>query len=258
MADKKKYIIANWKMNMTLDESVLFVDRINKEVVSPKDIEIVICPTFLPLTQMAKKIDQKKFKLGAQNFYHADHGTYTGEVSAFQLKDFVQYGLVGHSDRRQKFSESDQDIARKMAAAVRVGIKPVLCVGEDLLQRQDGLTNIILHDQVSAALAMLTAEDISSILIAYEPIWAISNGDGHGEDAGPDMVKKAVLTIRKTVGELYGKKAESSLKVLYGGSSNPDNALGYMNITGVDGLLVGGASLNYKSFADIINKATKS
>jgi len=257
MADRKKTIVANWKMNMTVEESELFFKRLDKEIKPHKSVEVVVCPTFLPLVSLAGKVDSKKFKLGAQNFHYADHGTFTGEVSALQLRGIVQYGLVGHSDRRQKFHESDQDIARKLAAAVRVGIKPILCVGEDLLQRQDGLTNIVLHDQVSAALAMLTADDISGIIIAYEPIWSISSGDGHGENAGPEPVKKAVATIRKTVGELYGKKAESSLRVLYGGSSNPDNALGYLKITGVDGLLVGGASLNYKSFASIIDKASK-
>jgi len=242
---------------MTIDESKLFMTRLEKEISSIKDVEIVICPTFLPLSEMAKKLNKKKFKLGAQNFHYADQGTYTGEVAAAQLKDLIGYGLVGHSDRRQKFNESDQDIARKMASAVRNSIRPILCVGEDLLQRQEGLTNIILHDQLSAGLAMLTAEDLASVMIAYEPIWAISSGDGHGENAGPDPVKKAITTIRQTVSELYGKKAESSLHVLYGGSSNPDNALSYLRITGVDGLLVGGASLNYKSFADIIKKTTK-
>lgn len=252
---RKKYVVGNWKMNMTVAESQQFFTRLDKEITTHRDVEVVVCPTSLAIQPLAEKIDTKKFKLGAQNFHYADHGTYTGEISAAMVKDFVDYGIVGHSDRRSKFHEHDDEIARKMAAAIRNGITPILCVGENLIQRQEGHSDLVVRDQVISDLAMLTAEDISQILIAYEPIWAISSGDGQGESAKPEPVKKIIDTIRKTVRELYGKKAEESLHVLYGGSSNPDNVVSYMKITGVDGVLVGGASLNYKQFASMIDKA---
>ncbi len=257
MSARKKYIVGNWKMNMTVDQALLFIQRFEKEIKASKDVEVVICPSTVCIQPLSKVIDSKKLKLGVQNFHFADSGTFTGEVSATQVKEFVSYGIVGHSDRRLKFNERDDEIARKMTAALRNNITPILCVGEDLMQRQEGLTDIIIHDQLIAALSMLTAEDISQIVIAYEPIWSISSGDGQGENAKPEPVKKAIATIRKTIRELHGKKAEESLRVLYGGSSNPDNALSYLRISGIDGLLAGGASLNYKSFAQMIEVAKK-
>ena len=254
---RMKYIIGNWKMNMTVDQAVLYVNRIEKEIKPHKDVEVVICPGTVCLHPLSKLVNTKKIKLGIQNFYYADSGTFTGETSATQVKEMVEYGIVGHSDRRRKFYEQDDEIARKMTAALRNNITPILCVGEDLIQRQDGLTDVIIQDQLTTALSMITAEDISQILIAYEPIWSISSGDGQGENAKPEPVRKAIATIRDTIRSLYGKKAEESLHVLYGGSSNPDNTVGYLQIRGVDGLLSGGASLNYKSFAQMIEKAGK-
>lgn len=175
---RKKYIIGNWKMNMTVDQAVLYVNRIDKEIKPHKDVEVVICPGTVCLHPLSKLVNTKKIKLGIQNFYYADSGTFTGETSATQVKEMVEYGIVGHSDRRRKFYEQDDEIARKMTAALRNNITPILCVGEDLIQRQDGLTDVIIQDQLTTALSMITAEDISQILIAYEPIWSISSGDG--------------------------------------------------------------------------------
>ena len=253
----KKYLIGNWKMNLSFGEASLFVHRLDKEMTNHKDVEVAIAPTMLALATLHRDIDQKKIKLAAQNVHYADHGTFTGEVSAAMVKDYVDYAIVGHSDRRQKFHESNDDIARKMAACIRNGITPVLCVGEDLLTRQSEQTDFVIHDQVVSALAMLTDEDISKIIIAYEPIWALSSGDGHGEWAKPDIVAKTAKHILKTVGQLYGKKAEGNLRILYGGSSNPENLGSYLNLKEIDGCLVGGASMNYKSFAQMIEIAHK-
>ena len=252
---RKKYIIGNWKMNMTVPEAEKFFERLDKEVDNYDDVEVVIAPPNLAIYTLAQKIDTKKFKLAAQNINSEDKGTFTGEISGSMLKGLVKYSLIGHSERRQKFHEHDHDIARKLAAALRNGILPVLCVGEDLMQKQNGDTNLVVHDQVANALAMLTEEDVSQMIIAYEPIWAISSGDGKAPAADPDTVKAVVSVIRNTVKELYGEKAEQNLRVLYGGSSNPDNITGYMNVEGVDGVLSGGASMNYKQFASMIEKA---
>ena len=252
---RKKYVIGNWKMNMTAPEAEKFFERLDKEVDNYPDVEVAIAPPSLSIYPLSQKIDTSKFKLAAQNVHFEDSGTFAGEISGRMLKGLVKYGLVGHSDRRQKFHEHDHEIARKLAAALRNGIVPVLCVGEDLMQKQNGDSNLIVHDQVANALAMLTDDDVSQVIIAYEPVWAISSGDGKGLSADPDTVKPVIDVIRKTVRDLYGEKAEQNLHVLYGGSTNPDNIAGYMNIEGVDGVLSGGASMNYKQFAGMIEKA---
>ena len=203
----KPVFFGNWKMNMTINEASLFMHRLEKKIVDHPNVEAAVCPTSLCLASLAKDHDGKKIKLGAQNVHHADHGTCTGEISAHMVKDLVDFAIVGHSDRRIKFHETDDEIARKMAACLRNGVTPVLCVGEDLMARQNEESDLVLHDQVVAALAMLTDEDLSKIVIAYEPLWAISSGDGQGEWAKPDIVLKATQVIRSTVSQLYAKKA---------------------------------------------------
>ena len=251
----KKLIVANWKLNNTPEQAQKFATHFLKKYVPHRNVQAVICPTYLALPELFKTFEGTGVALGAQNFWFADHGTFTGEVSAAMLTPYVDYSIVGHSDRRYTFGEDDEIIARKMAASLRNSIKPILCVGENLVQRQALQTDLVLHDQVIAALSMLTTEDLEDVTIAYEPLWAISKGDGQGEHASPREVEKAVKAIRRSGVELCGKTAADNMRILYGGSSSPDNAKAYLNLPHVDGLLVGGHSLIYEHFVQMIEIA---
>lgn len=248
---RKKLIVGNWKMHGNVQEASILVHRLDKQIEHvPQDVDVVLCPSFLALQPLRMQLNERRFKLGAQNVFHRDEGAFTGEVSAHMLRDLVDYAIVGHSERRIHFHEKDK-IALKVSACLRNSITPILCVGETLTERQSQETSLVLHDQIMADLAMLTGDDVAQIVIAYEPIWAIGSGDF----AKPDQVTSAVRTIRHNIAELFGKGVANSVKVLYGGSANPDNASVYLGLEGVDGLLVGGASLNYQAFAKIIDSA---
>jgi triosephosphate isomerase len=211
----------------------------------------------LALQPLSLQVDRRKFRLAAQNAYHKDEGAFTGEVSFTMLQDLIHYAIVGHSDRRYKFGESLEDVRDKVAAAIRNDIAPILCVGETAQERAQKETKQVLHDQVTTALANLTSRDIATVVIAYEPIWALSNGSdyAHHEIPTPDGIADAVATIRHNVAELYGKKAAENMRILYGGSASSSTARGLLESQGVDGLLVGGASLNYEEFSGIAEAA---
>ena len=245
---RKKLIVGNWKMHMNVAEASRFVHRLEKRVTHKANTEVVLCPSFVALQPLMRQLDDKKFSLGAQNLHYVDEGAYTGEVSAAQLQGLVTHAVIGHSERRRIFNEREEEIARKVSAAVRHNITPILCVGENLYERQDQETGRVIHDQLVAGLTMLTGPEVANIVVAYEPVWAI----GTGEIAKPEQVSQGTQAIRKTVSELYGKTAGTKLKVLYGGSVVADYAQDYLKIAGVDGLLVGGASLNYDQLALII------
>ena len=245
---RKKLVIANWKMHLNTQQASVLVHRLQERIDTHREVEVVLAPSFLVLQPLSRQIDRHKFKLAAQNCYWQDEGAFTGEVSATMLTDLVHYVLVGHSERRQVFHETDDEIAKKVAAVIRNGLSSVLCVGETAGERKDRETKQVLHDQLMVGLKNLTADDMADTVIAYEPVWAI----GTGHYAKPHEVEDAVKTIRHNVSELYGQTAEENLRVLYGGSVEPDITSGYMEINGVDGLLVGGASLNYEHFSQIV------
>mgnify|MGYP002745064512 FL=1 len=205
---------------------------------------------FLRRQLLSLQINHRQFKLAAQNFYWRDHGAFTGEVSISQLRGIVQYALVGHSERRNIFHETDKDIRAKVAAAIRNNIRPILCIGETSDERNHDETNLVLNDQLLGGLANVSSEDISKVIIAYEPVWAI----GTGVNANPDDVRKAVKTIRNQIKNLYGAKTAEEIQVVYGGSVQPEFATDYAKIKGVDGLLIGGASLSVEKFAQITQK----
>jgi len=251
MARDKKIIIGNWKMNLGVHEASLFIHKLEKKVKSHRDIEIVLAPTVLALQTLSVQVNYRQFKLAAQNFYWRDHGAFTGEVSATQLRGIVQYGLVGHSERRHVFHESDKDTRAKVQAAIRNHIRPVLCVGETASERAIGEAHDIIHDQLIGGLANITSEELPEIVIAYEPVWAIGTGDS----ASPSDVKEAVKAIRNQLKHLYGAKASQEVQVLYGGSVTNDSAAEYLALDDIDGLLVGGASLDAEAFAGIVEKA---
>ncbi len=251
MAQRKKLIIGNWKMNLNIHEASLFVHHLADKVAVHRDVEVVLAPTALALQPVSLQINRRQFKLAAQNFYHRDQGAFTGEVSAAQLRGLVEYGIVGHSERRHVFHENDKETRAKVQAAIRNHIRPVLCIGETAHQRAEGETNDILHDQLVGGLANVTSEELENVVIAYEPVWAI----GTGNNALPRDVAKAVKAIRSQIRHLYGEAAAESIRVLYGGSVKPESTTTYLQVEGVDGLLVGGASLELQSFVSIVEKA---
>lgn len=238
-------------MNLNIHEASLYLHKLTGMVESHRDVEVVVAPTMLALPTIAREVDFRKFKVAAQNFYHRDFGAFTGEVSATHLRGLVKYGLIGHSERRHLFHESDKDIRSKVQAAFRNEIIPVLCIGETASERANGETIDTLHHQIVGGLSNITGEEAASLVIAYEPVWAI----GTGQNATPSDVSRAVRSIRSQVRHLFGNKVADSVRVLYGGSVNVDNAAAYLNLVGVDGLLIGGASLDAAAFATIANVA---
>lgn len=252
-ATRKKLIIANWKMHLNASQASVLIHRLHERIKIHRDIEVVLAPSLLTLQPISMQIDRRKFRLAAQNAYHKDEGAYTGEVSFTMLQDLVHYVLVGHSERRIHFDESLDTIRDKVAAAIRNDITPVLCVGETQEERHNGETKQVLHDQITTAISNLTSEDVENIVIAYEPVWAISTFGG--ELAKPGDIQKQFEYIRHQISELYGAKAAKAVRVLYGGSVDDHLAGGYLEIEGCDGVLVGGASLNYHKFSGIVDSA---
>lgn len=238
-------------MNLTVHESSLYMHKLGKLLTNHRNVEMVLAPGMLALQSLSLQPERKIFKLAAQNLHWKDEGAFTGEVSAHQLRGLAQYAILGHSERRHIFKEHDKDIRAKVQAAVRHGITPVLCVGETAHERAIKETNGVLHDQIVGGLANLTADEVQDIVIAYEPVWAIGTGDS----AMPGDVATAVRTVRRQVEHLYGKETAESVRVLYGGSVASNNAADYLAIQGVDGLLVGGASLKSKEFEAIVEAA---
>lgn len=248
---RKTLIVGNWKMHLNASQASLLLHRLHERIKIYRNVEVVLAPSMLVLQPMSVQIDRRKFRLAAQNAYSKDEGAYTGEVSFNMLRDLVHYVIIGHSERRHVFGEDLPMIRDKVAASIRNGITPILCVGETKHEKLAGETRRVIHDQLTTALHDVTAREVKDIVIAYEPVWAISNGMNYAnhEIAKPDEVEKAVQQIRKIIADLYGPKASKAVRVLYGGSSTSENARAYLSIEGVDGLLPGGASLNYHEFS---------
>jgi len=259
MASEKKLIIANWKMNLDMHEASLYLHKLSKIVKIHRDVEVVLAPNALALQSLSLQVNLKQFKLAAQNFYWRDSGPYTGEISASQLRGIVQYALVGHSERRHVFNESDKDIRNKVAAAIRNNIRPILCVGETAWEHANNETKDVIHDQLAGGLANITSEELEKIVIAYEPVWAISTGQGSVPiTVSPEDVNLAFQAVRSQIKHLYGQKASESIQVLYGGSVTGDSVADYLALPGVNGLLVGWSSLNANTFNEILEIAHKS
>ncbi len=249
----QRLIVGNWKMNLDPHQASILVHRLESKITTVAGVEVVICPPFIDLYSISRDMDKKKLHLGAQNIHYLDEGAFTGEISPAMLKGLVGYVIIGHSERRA-MGEDDKLIGKKVAAAFRNDITPVLCVGESLSDREHNLSTKVVIDQLTADLHLLTAADIAELVVAYEPVWAI----GTGKFATPDQILPIIQAIRNTVEELYGESSGSGVRILYGGSVNTDNASAYLGLDGVDGLLIGGASLNYEEFAKIIKAAQKS
>lgn len=248
---RKTLLVANWKMHLNTSQASLLVHRLQERTRIHRGIEVVLAPSLLTLQPLSLQIDRRKFRLAAQNAFYQDEGPFTGEVSFTMLRDLVHYVIIGHSERRIHFGETLPLIRDKVEAAVRNEIAPILCVGETHQERKDGHTKQVLHDQVTTALSNLTSRDVADIVIAYEPVWAI----GVGEPAKPEQIQEAIAFIRHQVKELYGERVSAEIRVLYGASVDAEFVGGVLNLPGVDGLLVGGASLNPYKFAAIIEAA---
>lgn len=249
----KKLIIGNWKMNLGMQEASLYLHKLSELIPAQRTVDVVLAPTMLTLQSLSLQVNRRQFKLAAQNFYWRDQGAYTGEVPAAHLRGVVDYVIIGHSERRYTFMESDKEIRAKVQSAIRNRLQPVLCVGETASERANGETKDAIHDQLVGGLANLTSDELAELVVAYEPVWAVGTGD----NATPDDVKAAVLTIRRQISQLFGAKAAKSIRVLYGGSVNIDNADSYLSVEGIDGLLIGGASLDVHQFSGIVDKAYK-
>lgn len=240
-------IVGNWKMNLNTKQSLTLIERLDIHIPSVRS-KIVLCPNFVALNAVAEKLkNNSKFVLGAQNINDNDEGAFTGEISGPMLKGLAKYVIIGHSERRILFSEDDEIIAKKVAAAIRNNIRPILCVGENTHQRQEGLARRTVMDQLEEDLSEIIPSEAVKITIAYEPVWAI----GSGLNAEPHDVEKMALDIYRFLVNKYGNETADKIKILYGGSVNGDNARAYLDINNINGLLVGGASINYKTFAKI-------
>lgn len=248
---KKIMIAANWKDHLNVHESSLLAHQLARKIKVHRDIEVVLAPTLLALQPLSLELDRRQFKLAAQNAYFKDEGAYTGEISFAMLRNIADYCIVGHSERRIYFNESLETVRDKVKAAVRNGITPILCVGENKHERDEGETKQVLHDQVTTAVSELTSSEIEKIVIAYEPVWAI----GTSEPDKPDDIAKVIKWIRSLISDLYGEKSAQAATVLYGAGSEPDLVSGILAVEGVDGLLVGHASLSADKFAGIVAAA---
>lgn len=246
---RKPLIAGNWKMHKTVAEALAFADEIESLLQGVEAVEAAVCPPFTALHALGQRLKGTSVRLGAQNMHEAPQGAFTGEVSAAMLEEAgCTYVILGHSERRQMEGETDRRVNAKVKAAVAAGLRPIVCVGESALEREEGRTEQIVAAQVRAALEGVPAEAAASLVIAYEPVWAI----GSGQTPTPGDANAVAALIRRTVAEVLGQPAAGAVRILYGGSVNADNIASFVREPDIDGALVGGASLAASSFARIV------
>ena len=243
-------IAGNWKMNTDAASARELAEGIRAAGVGDaQDVEVVLCPPFVYLPLVADVVKGTSIAVGAQDLYWEEKGAFTGEVSATMLKDFATHVIIGHSERRQFYCDTDVAVNRKTHAGLAAGLTVIMCVGETLDQREQGNAESVVSQQLTAGLSGLTASDLDRIIVAYEPVWAI----GTGRTATPEQAQEMHAFIRRVFAERHSKEAGDALRILYGGSVKPDNVAGLMSQPDIDGALVGGASLKAESFAEIVN-----
>lgn len=246
---RKVIIAGNWKMNKNIGESIDLANSIKRSVYDVTDVEVVVCPPYTSLSDVKEVIMETNVKLGAQDCYWEKEGAFTGEVSAPMLKDVgCEYVIVGHSERRQFFNETNETVNKKAKALLKEGLKPIVCVGEKLEERKKGKTFDVIKDHVINSLAGLTKEEMLKTVIAYEPVWAI----GTGVNATKEQAQEVHQYIRKLLKDMFGEEIAKAVRIQYGGSVKPDNIKELISQEDVDGALVGGASLKADSFVQII------
>jgi triosephosphate isomerase len=244
-------IAGNWKMHKTAAEAVLLAREIREAVTKIDKVEVVLCPPFTALSAVQDVIAGTKVGLGAQNLHWEEQGAFTGEVSPLMLAGLCHYVIIGHSERRQYFAETDETVNKKIKSALAHKLKPIVCVGENLEQNEAGQTSAIVGGQIKAAFDGLSAEQAAGIVVAYEPIWAI----GTGRNAQPSDANGTCSVIRGILAELYGNDVAQKIRIQYGGSVKPENVEAYMSEPDIDGALVGGASLKSDSFVALVKGA---
>lgn len=251
--DRKLLIAGNWKMNKTVAEALDLARGLQLELGGVKEVDIVICPPFTALSEVSKVVlDSKNIRLGAQNMSENNFGAHTGEICAGMLKEFsIRYVILGHSERRQFQKETDALINAKTKAALAAALKPIVCVGETLAERESGSMPQVIETQVKGSLAGLTKEQMEEVVIAYEPVWAI----GTGKTATSAQAQEVHAIIRKLVAGLFDEAVAKRVRILYGGSVKPANTRELMSQPDVDGALVGGAALEIRSFAEIVKNS---
>ncbi len=241
-------IAGNWKMNKTITEGIDLVKNI-KNITMDTDVEVVVCTPFIALSNIKKEIEGTKLKLAAQNMHWEDNGAFTGEISPVMLKDLgIDYVIIGHSERRQYFNESNETVNKKIKSAIKYGINPIVCVGETLEEREAGNANDKIKTQIIEGLKDIKEEDMPNIVLAYEPIWAIGTGKTASSKDANDMIS----FIRNIIKDKYGVNISDKVRIQYGGSVKPSNVTDIMNQSDIDGALVGGASLKAEDFIDIV------
>ena len=249
----RKYLLAgNWKMNTTASESVDLISEINSLVGQQTQVQVCICPPFTSIQKSSSLVEQSEVLLGAQNMSAEPSGAFTGEISAEMLRDlYVNFVILGHSERRQYFGETNESINLKVLAAVQNNLKPIYCIGETLEERESEKTLEVVKAQVQEGLANFPLSEVDNLVLAYEPVWAI----GTGKTATDEMAQEVHAYVRGLLVDLFGDAAGSGIRILYGGSMKPENAAGLLSQADVDGGLIGGASLNAKSFCAIVDSA---
>ncbi len=252
---RKKIIAANWKMNMTASEAASFIEDLALELKNFEGAEVVIIPPFTALPRLSEAVsDMPGITVGAQNMWYEASGAFTGEISAAMLREFfTRYVVLGHSERRTIFGETDEIVNKKVKAAHAASLRPILCIGETLAERDAGKHHEVLARQLKGSLAGLDTEQMLDTVLAYEPVWAI----GTGRTASPEQAQEAHAFIRKTLAEMFDAATAAKIRIQYGGSVKPDNAKELLHQADIDGALVGGASLDPRSFAKIVQASVR-
>ncbi len=246
---RRLMIAGNWKMNKTVAEGVDLVRKLSYATNNITSLDILVCPTFTALKSVSEAIKGTNIKLGAQNMFWEESGAYTGEISPLMIKDVgCEYVIIGHSERREYFGETEETVNKKLKSALSYSLKPILCIGEKLAERESGATERVLETQIVGALDGFSAVEMEQIIIAYEPIWAI----GTGKTATPEIADSTQKFIRDKIASIFNSQLANKIRILYGGSVKPENAKDLLSCENIDGALVGGASLDADKFAKII------
>ena len=247
--ERLPFIAGNWKMNKTVGEALDLIRELKTAISGVKEVEVAVAPPFTALYAVRKELEGSSIRLAAQNIYWEEKGAFTGEISPLMLKEVgCQYVIIGHSERRHFFGESDETVNRRIKAALAQGWKVIFCIGETLKEREEGKTFSVIERQIEGGLKGLGDKELRNMVIAYEPVWAI----GTGKTATPEQAEEAHRFIREKVEKLYSRKVSEEIRIQYGGSVTPDNIKGLMNQPNIDGALVGGASLEAESFSKIV------
>jgi len=243
------FIAGNWKMNKTVGEAVELVNRLKASISGVEGVEVAVAPPFTALDAVHKELEGSSIRLAAQNLYWEEKGAYTGEISPLMLKELgCQYVIIGHSERRQFFGETDETVNKRIKAALKQGLDPIFCIGETLKEREEEKTFLVIGSQLEGGLKGIEEEEMKRMVIAYEPVWAI----GTGKTATPQQAEEVHHSIRQRLEKLYGREIAEGIRIQYGGSVTPENVKGLMSHKNIDGALVGGASLKSETFSKVV------